>query len=188
MNGSNNPSAVRSKAEITEALFTLMKKSPYCEITVKQIILEARLARKTFYRNFDSKDDVLLSYIRGIFREYFDIVNEARADVLTTIFAFADRHRGLLLLLDKNAMLHVPLQVINETAPQLHSTLFTERNPFVALFEGLDSDYLMALNISAIWNVIALWIHRGMTDSPEDVRQTLETYLRRAGGALLGAG
>ena len=138
MTESNNPSAIRSKAEITQALLALMRKYPYSEITVKQIILEARLARKTFYRNYDSKDDVLLSLIRGIFREYFDIVNEARGDVLTTIFSFADSNRELLLLLDTNSMLHVPLQVINETAPLLHNTLFTERNPFVKLFDGLD--------------------------------------------------
>ena len=179
MNESTNPSALRSKAEITEALFALMKKHPYSEITVKQIILEARLARKTFYRNFESKDDVLLSHIRGIFREYFDIVNEARSNVLTTVFAFADKHRELLLLLDKNSMLHVPLQVINETAPLLHNTLITERNPFAKLFEGLDSEYLMALNIGAVWNVIALWIHRGASDGPEFLRRTLESYLLR---------
>ena len=179
MTETKNPSAIRSQKEITDALLALMRKHPYAEITVKQIILESRLARKTFYRNFESKDDVLLSLIRRIFREYFDIVNEARSDVLTTIFDFADRHREELLLLDKNSMLHVPLQVINETAPVLHNTLFKEQNPFVKLFDGLDDGYLMALNIGAVWNVIALWIHRGMTDKPEDVRQTIETYLNR---------
>ena len=59
MNGSTNPSAIRSKTEICEALIRLMKDHPYEEITVKQIALEAKLVRKTFYRNFDSKEDVL---------------------------------------------------------------------------------------------------------------------------------
>ena len=50
---SNNPSAVRSKTEITQALLKLMEEYPYSEITVKQIILTASLARKTFYRNYE---------------------------------------------------------------------------------------------------------------------------------------
>ena len=36
-----------------------------------------------------------------------------------------------------------------------------------------------ALNIGAIWNVISLWIHRGMQESPNEVRNTIEQYLTR---------
>ncbi len=179
---SNNPSAIRSQTEITQALLALMRKFPYDEITVKQIILEAGLARKTFYRNFESKDDVLLSLIHGILLEYFDIVNNAKGDVLDTIFTFADRNRELLLLLDRNSMLHVPLKCMNGYAPMLVKQQNRGLNPFVPLFEGLDKEYLIAMNIGAIWNVISLWIHRGMTDEPETVKETIAQYLRRATG------
>ena len=37
----------------------------------------------------------------------------------------------------------------------------------------------MGLNIGAIWNVIFLWIHRGMHESPNEVRNTIEQYLTR---------
>ena len=182
MTGSSNPSAKRSQAEITQALISLMREHPYSEITVKQIILEARLARKTFYRNFESKDDVLLSLIRGILREYFEVVNNARGEVLTTIFSFADNNRELLALLDKNDMLHIPLRCMNEYAPLLAGAQNKQLNPFVKLFEGLDADYLIAMNIGAVWNVISLWIHKGMTDEPETVRATIDQYLRRISG------
>ncbi len=114
MTDSTNPSAIRSQAEITEALLSLMHKYPYDEITVKQIILEARLARKTFYRNFTSKDDVLRSLIKRTLRDYFDIVNNAQGDMLETAFSFADRNRELLMLLGRNGMFHVILQCTNE--------------------------------------------------------------------------
>ena len=99
---SNNPSAIRSQKEITEALIGLMKEYPYDEIAVKQILLESKLARKTFYRNFESKDDVLLSLIRAILREYFYVVDKGDVDVLDTIFSFAVKNRDLLILLDRN--------------------------------------------------------------------------------------
>ena len=113
MNISNNPSAIRSQKEITDALLLLMNKYPYGEITVKQILLEARIARMTFYRNYESKDDVLISLIKSILREYFDIVNTGKVDLLTTIFSFADKNRSLILILEKNNMLHILLQCIN---------------------------------------------------------------------------
>lgn len=178
---SDNPSAIRSQREITEALLMIMREIPYDEITVKRILLESKLAKKTFYRNFESKDDVLLSLVRTILRDYFRVVDAGNGDVLTTIFTFAVQNKDLLILLDRNDMLHIVLQCLNEKIG-LHKTgSVSETNPFVGLFEGLDSEYLIALNIGAIWNVIALWIHQGMEDDPGDVRDTIRQYLKRLG-------
>ena len=124
-----------------------MEKYPYEEISVKQIVLETDLVRKTFYRNFKSKDDVLRSHIRTILRDYFDIVNNAKGDVI--------------------------LSVKSEQNPKL--------NPFSKLFAGLDSDYLITLNIGGIWNVISLWVRRGMKDDPEKVKAAIKQYLARIG-------
>lgn len=179
MNESNNPSALRSQTEITEALISLMHKYPYNEISVKQIILEARLARKTFYRNFASKDDVLMSLIRRILREYFETVSYEKGNMLPTVFSVADKHRDLLMLLDKNDMLYVTLTCFNEYLPVLRSQRLSELDHSIKAFGGADPMYLMALNSGAVWNVLALWIHRGMTDPPESVRKTLESYLQR---------
>ncbi|MBR4223358.1 MAG: TetR/AcrR family transcriptional regulator [Oscillospiraceae bacterium] len=179
MTETKNPSAVRSQTEITAALLALMEKHRYEEITVKQIILEARLARKTFYRNFTSKDDVLRSLIRRTLNEYFDIVNNAEGDMLTTVFSYADRNRELLRLLERNDMLHTVLRCTNEYLPMFRSSRLSELNPSVPLFEGLDADYLLALNIGAVWNVIALWVHNGMKDDPEEIRREIEVYIGR---------
>ena len=70
MKKSQNPSAVRSRQEISTALLKLMQEHPYAEISVKQIIMETSLARKTFYLNFRSKDDVLESILDELIREY----------------------------------------------------------------------------------------------------------------------
>ena len=185
MNDSNNPSAIRSRKQITDALLLLMEKYPYAEISVKQIVLETDLVRKTFYRNFESKDDVLRSYIRTILRDYFDIVNNARGDVLTTIFEFAKKNKKLLKLLDKNDMMHFVLQGMNEFILSVKAEQNPELNPFSKLFAGLDSDYLITLNIGGIWNVISLWVRRGMKDKPEDVRSAIQQYLSRMGSADL---
>ena len=52
-------------------------------------------------------------------------------------------------------------------------------NPFCRLIGNLDPDYLIAFNIGAIWNVIFKWVDRGMTDPPEEIKATLEEYLKR---------
>lgn len=181
---SKNPSAIRSQKEITQALLVLMHEYPYDEISVKQILLESKLARKTFYRNFDSKDDVLISLIRSVIRDYFSVVDSGKADVLTAIFEFAVRNKELLGLLDENGMLHIVLQCMNENLTIHKSGSVSGTNPFISLFEGLDSEYLIALNTGAVWNVISLWVHQGMKEDPEHVKETIRQYLKRMAGQI----
>ena len=179
MTDSTNPSAIRSQNEITEALLTLMRKYPYKEITVKQIILEARLAKKTFYRNFTSKEDVLRSLIKRRLGEYFDVVNNAHEDILKAEFRYLEKNKELLMLLDQNGMSYIILQCTNEYLPSIRSERLSQSNPSIPLFEGLDKDYLMAFNIGAILNVAALWVHRGMTDDPDKISKLLAEYFER---------
>ena len=57
-----NPVAVQSKQMLLNALLELMEKKAYSSISIKELAECAGLDRKTFYRNFDSKEEVL--YLR----------------------------------------------------------------------------------------------------------------------------
>ncbi|MFT8977736.1 helix-turn-helix domain-containing protein, partial [Liquorilactobacillus nagelii] len=51
--------AEQSRAWLTEALFVLLQQENYNEITVKKIAEQAQLSRRTFYRSFKNKDELL---------------------------------------------------------------------------------------------------------------------------------
>ena len=179
MNQSQNPSAVRSKQQIIDALLALMEKYPYSEISVKQIVLETDLVRKTFYRNFSSKDDVLNAYINQEIYEYTRALLEKPEEPLTVIFEFCEKNRKLLSILHKNNMLYLLLLRLNEVIPVINDTTDMEKNPFKLLIGELEPDYLIAFNVGAIWNVIFKWVDRGMTEPLEDVKAVLGQYVAR---------
>ena len=179
MKRSTNPSAIRSKKEITDALIKLMQDHPYSEISVKQIVLETPLERKTFYNNFSSKDDVLDSIITNAIHEYAVALTSSPDDPLSVIFEFCDKNREMLELLHKNNLLYLLLLKLNVVIPELNCSLDTSGNPFAQMIGDLDPDYLIAFNIGAIWNIIFKWVDRGMTDSPNEIKATLEEYLKR---------
>lgn len=185
MNESKNPSAIRSKQQITEALLRLMEHSPYNEISVKQIILETDLVRKTFYRNYTSKDDVLNAYISMKVYEYVDALMDQN-DPLAVIFEFCEKNRSLLLLLQKNNLMHLLLIRLNEVIPQISQTTDPARNPFMRLIGDLNPEYIIAFNIGAVWNVITKWVDRGMKESPEEIKKILSEYIARLGAAVGG--
>ena len=71
MNRTNGRIAGESKLKFAEALFGLMKVYQYSEITVTQLAQEAQLSRKTFYRLFNDKDDVLSLLFEKLYNECF---------------------------------------------------------------------------------------------------------------------
>ena len=205
MKKSQNPSAVRSRREISTALLKLMQEHPYAEISVKQIIMETSLARKTIYLNFRSKDDVLESILDELIGEYTAALSKAneknnpagtkyldeaisvdttgKVDTITNplsvIFSFCDKNKDLLSLLHKSKMLYLLLLRLNEFLPEYSKTEDMSSNPFVKLMGELEPDYLIAFNVGAIWNVLFKWIDRGMVDSLDSIQETLKKYLKR---------
>ena len=98
---------------------------------------------------------------------------------LSVIFKFCEKNKDLLGLLHKNDLLYLLLLKLNVVIPELNRSLDLSGNPFAQMIGDLDPDYLIAFNIGAIWNIIFKWVDRGMTDSPDEIKATLEEYLKR---------
>ncbi len=56
--------ATQSKERLSGALLELLKTVPYEDITVQIVSDHAGVSRMAFYRNFDSKDDVIRYYLK----------------------------------------------------------------------------------------------------------------------------
>ena len=181
MNPSQNPSSIRSKAEITDTLLKLMKAYPYDEITVKQILIESKIARKTFYRNFLSKDDVLHAHVDSIMEQYIqslqELSNYQLSNILDIIFQFCMQNQHFLFQLRDNNLMHLLLNKLNIFIPIRHNQVVSPSNPMFQSFSAKQIDYTIAFNIGAIWNVIMKWIEHDMKDSPEIIKTTLVKYL-----------
>lgn len=56
----------RVRKSIEEAIFTLMESKSFSEITVSDIVKKAKVARASYYRNFNSKEEIIQSYIKRL--------------------------------------------------------------------------------------------------------------------------
>lgn len=181
MNPTQNPSALRSKKVITEALLLLMKKYPYAEITVKQILLETDLSRKTFYRNFLSKDDVLNSFIDTILQDYVSAIQQQQQkysllQTLDVIFDFCEKNKEILFILRDNGLLYLLLEKLNVLILHEHNRYISESQE-KHLESQLLTEYIIYFNIGGIWNLIVRWIENNMRDSVIDIKKSVIFYL-----------
>ncbi|XCY66705.1 helix-turn-helix domain-containing protein [Streptococcus iniae] len=65
-----NSIAMKSRQELIQALLRLMKNNNYQLITVSEISDEAQLSRRTFYRIYDSKNDILEDIFYQLSEDY----------------------------------------------------------------------------------------------------------------------
>lgn len=181
MNPSQNPSAIRSKKEITDTLLQLMNTYSYNDITVKQIILESKVARKTFYRNFLSKDDVLNAHIDSLMQQYVYSLQHLPtcelSNILDVILGFCTRNQTFLFQLKNNNLMYLLLHKWNVFIPMIHNQIVSPNHPMFQAFSPEQVDYIIAFNIGAIWNVLMKWIEHDMKDSQYTIKTTLIKYL-----------
>lgn len=62
----------RSERHFVHALLSLMEEKDFREITVMELAERAEYDRKTYYRHFKSKEDILLLYCYHILYEMAD--------------------------------------------------------------------------------------------------------------------
>ena len=65
----------QSKDKIVEAMFRLLEKDSFDEITLNEVLDEASVSRRTFYRYFPNKQAILEFYIHT-FIENYRLLNE----------------------------------------------------------------------------------------------------------------
>ncbi|MBQ2920535.1 MAG: TetR/AcrR family transcriptional regulator [Oscillospiraceae bacterium] len=166
-----NPAAVRSQELICRAVCALMAELPFDEITVTRICQEAGVGRKTFYRNFEDKEDVILlmiDFLRAEYEHELPGVPPERAAYFH--FSFLSRHMDFLILL--------------ETAGQtpLLTGRFSELQPRVMprwSDDEQENAYRTAVVVAGTEAVIRLWARQGFRETPEE----LERLYRYALGA-----
>ncbi|MBQ9327107.1 MAG: TetR/AcrR family transcriptional regulator [Solobacterium sp.] len=164
-----NPSALRSRAWITEALMELLKTKTYQEITVKDICRKADLSRQTFYQIFESKDEVMIfqfSELFSQFRESGKAFSEVTLKELSIRFyEFFQTHQEFLGVLIENNMSYLLEQEFERYLPQID--LFrriNETEPY--------PDYSISYLAGALSRILIHWYEKGL-DLPSEVLGSL---------------
>ncbi|WP_223067715.1 TetR/AcrR family transcriptional regulator [Paenibacillus caui] len=176
-----NPISMQSKKWIAEALLRLLKNKSYHHITITEIADEAQLARRTFYRNFQSKNDILYFYIEDLYHEYVALLKKQNEltmfHVAKVYFTFWRRHQEFLILLMKNDLFFLLLQKYNDYLPVIHQ-MFQENDEAKQQSEQFLT-YGLAFSAGGFWNVLLSWIENGAREEPEQLAEIVGKMIQR---------
>lgn len=166
MNRTDNPTAKQSQKWILQAFLDLLHENDYAKVSVSEICRKATLDRRTFYRNFNSKQDVLEYYVELLKNEYMEeyhkIEQPDKYSATLMFFNFWEKHLPFI----KN------MQVCG-----LSNFVFDQFTKFTGLQQELTSklkkykkdDYILAFRIGGFWNVMLTWAADPTNVTPEEL-------------------
>ncbi|WP_268913600.1 TetR/AcrR family transcriptional regulator [Lentilactobacillus sp. SPB1-3] len=154
-----------SKEWIAQALLILLRDKPLDKITVTEITKKAGVARLTFYRNFDSKEDVIQYQSNQLFKQYLNELQQSQSAmtleaILKTSFAYWQDGEETLQVMIKNDLLPMLEQSFRQYLAALVAS-FPEFNQFTHV-----QQYFI---IGGIVQVIIDWLSHGLKPSSDQV-------------------
>jgi hypothetical protein len=148
-----------SKDCIAESLFILMKKTPFSDITIGEITQKAGVNRSTYYRNFNSKEDIVKYAFFKIFYEFAkhnNVKNITYKNRIFKLFNHLLKHKNELMLIYSNGLSYCILDALNEQ--------FT----VIGTQKSFEEQYKAYWKIGGIYNSFLLWFSKDM-DTPVEI-------------------
>ncbi len=164
MNRTNRRIAEESRQKFATALFELMKVYKYTEITVTQLAQEAELSRKTFYRLFNDKDEVLKQHFDTLYAECLSEIRQRGVrhywDLVGLYFDFWESRKEILFLLGKNDLLPRLFEYVYRHAETIFVAVRTSEKA-KEFSEPLP--FLLAYSVGGMHSMLIKWVESGMT-------------------------
>lgn len=167
--------AAAQQRQFEAALLELMNQKLFENISISELCRKTGLSRKTFYRLYEAKADVVYAMIDHAILDAASYVPDASVGPggLHQFLAYWRSRKDLLDVLNKNrisALLQqqAVIHVLNE-APELVRTFGAENSP--------NCRELLVCYISGIFSLVLDWHDRGFDRSIDELSETLMELL-----------
>lgn len=174
-----NPIAIRSKTWIVKALLELMEEKLFKDITIKEISERADLVRRTFYRNFSSKEEILDYYLEQLNREYITLLSQEKElsihNVARIYFEFWNNHIDFLKSLEKNNLLVFLLKKYDEYLPLIHKAF---KEDHLSDYPKEYVEYYVSFNVGGFWNILLKWVSEEPKKDPDEMAEMISNIMK----------
>lgn len=147
---------------ITSALLEMMKTKPFDFITITDLTKRAGVGRVSFYRNFESKEDILRKHIKNLLHEWSKKYDgKENFNLHEAVFEYFYQNRNLYILLYKHGLSHISLQSITDACgpkPEQPNALA----------------YVTAFIAYGLYGWVEEWFKRGVQETPKELVELYE--------------
>ena len=159
---------------MAEALLSLMQEKDFHAISISELSQKADLSRRTFYRLFSTKEEILLYYIFELWEKACPSLYAAsdHSYFYTSYFhmKFWYENKDFALLLYQNDLIIILQKFID----MISEEVYNHQKGTTPLSQNQEAlEYALAYSSGGALNVIWKWISQGMIKTPDEVIELL---------------
>ena len=145
---------------IIESFINLLKKQNFNDVSITEICSNAKVSRNSFYRNFNSKEDILKKYIDNITDKFvssqtFKYSNERFNDYIVMLFEHLTKQKNFALLLYKNQLLYLVKDEFDKY--------------FIKDSKSKSEKYNRMYIAGGMFNIFEFWLTSGAKETPSEL-------------------
>lgn len=167
-----NMKSLHTQQHIEKALFSLLQKKPYTEISIAEITRKAHVSRTSFYRNYSQKNDVLTLFLANQYKKFIVAINEHKLKTLTKqlvayLTFFKENPKVMKILLDpgfEGSLLNFQTRYLKKLLSVYHPDLNLP-------------DYAIAYQSGGIYMLLIWWVKQDYATPLEDLINYAEKHI-----------
>lgn len=161
---SQNKKSLTSKEKLTDALFLLMEKDSFSDITILQITQYANVSRATFYRNFETKEDIIRYSVSKKANEFIEHIEQNSHNILfdeTTFINLWVKGKKYFQLLYRNGLINIFIAEHQNYVSEYIKKIIGKQNPYY--------DYLASCISYGTIAILDVWLQHGCKESEKEL-------------------
>ncbi|MBW4828115.1 MAG: TetR/AcrR family transcriptional regulator [Clostridiaceae bacterium] len=170
-----NHIAIQSQEWFANSLLELMEEKKFSNITITEIAAKADLSRRTFYRIFETKIDILVYYTDKLYDEFLELLklesNPHFTAIIRLYFEFWYQNKHFLELLRRSEMLPFMMNQYTRMFPKVFQ-IIKGNHPLAHNADALS--YAMAFSAGGLLSILLKWAEDGMNKTPEEIMKLME--------------
>lgn len=157
---------LRVKVSITKALLELMDEKSISLISISEIITKAGVARASFYRNYATKENVIITLITDILEQYRCTLSCEEDNFYTyenvlKSFEFFGRYEKYILDLHRFGYGSILLEMMNQFHEEVAGNM-----PCSSI-----ERYKLYIYIGSLYNTMMVWLQGGRKESIAEITE-----------------
>lgn len=157
------------KDSITEALLQLLKIKTLDKISITEITNKAGVGRVSFYRNFESKEDIIDKYLTNVTDNFIrnssiNFKNNDTKTYITILFEHLEKYKDFIYNLYKSNVLYL----IEKQFKRIFDNRYYDYNIYKRYFY-----------IGGIYNIFYYWLVNGFKEKPKELANELIDLLEK---------
>jgi AcrR family transcriptional regulator len=164
-----------TRESIFTALIVKLKKESFNDITITQLTKVAGVSRMAFYRNYSTKEDIIIKYLDELFNEF---INEIKCSKINTRYDFALLYFSFFMNRNEiiEVLVHSELSYILFDRFSFYMSKFFIITPYSFLFKLEYNDYLAHYASAGLLSILLAWIKNTKRESIEDMAKLIAEF------------